>query len=291
MAIERIDVVSTSPARHDSFARLLPHADVRQLNPRFTEELMQRPLNVQPAEWPMEMAERKALQDVVAVMVQAASGKLASENVIKEIGSTTEGRHLRLYSDTITISYAAETSDETPRVLEKPRDLVSWFTDKDNGALALSGKNVEICTGITAIDMKNLDSHPATVLVRIVAKMRPYGIEEIQKIIEKNGPQAVLTTAGGISIWNGGTALYEADTPLKIFLQTDPFQQPVLINEINGWQKLDSETLKQILYGAVPEAMDGLTRKLDSLAAQRKIIKSIPVAVKQAKSNLADSSK
>jgi len=286
MAIERLDIVSTSSARQDSFARLLPKADVRQIKPRFTEELMPRPLNVQPAEWPMEMAEQKALQDLTAVMVLGISDELASKNMLKEVGSTTEGRHIRIYSDTITISYSADAADDTPTVLEKPRDLVSWFTDKDRGALALSGKNVEICSGITGIDMKNPDSYPATVLVRIVAKMRPYGMEDINNIIEKHGPQAVLTTAGGISLWNGGTSLYDGNIPLKIYLQTDPFEQPQLINEIHNWQQMDNDSIKQILYGAVPEAMDSLLHKLDSVAAQKKIIQSIPVTVKQVKSNI-----
>ncbi len=284
MAIERLDIVSSSAARHDAFSQLLPHTDVRLVTPRFTEELIQRPLNVQPAEWPMEMAERKALQDISAVMVLGVVNDLSGQNMIKEIGSKNEGRHLRIYSDTITISFAGETSDETPTVLEKPRDLVSWFHDKDKGALASSGKNIEICTGITAIDMKNPDAHPATVLVRILSKMRPYSMEDINKIIETYGPQAILTTAGGISIWNGGTKLYDGSVPLRVYLQTDPLQQPVLVNEIPDWQNKDTDALKRVLYGAVPEAMESLVHKLDSLAAQKKIIQSIPITVRQAKS-------
>lgn len=287
MAIERLDVVSSSPARTHTFELLYPDAKVRQIKPRFTEELMPRPLSVQPSEWPMEMAERKMLQDVVAVLVQAASQTIPNDHILHEVGSPGEGKHLRIYSDTITISQAAAPGDK-PTVLEKPRDLVSWFHDKEHGALALSDKHIEICTGITGIDMKNPDSHPATVLVRIVAKMRPYTIQDINSIIEKNGPQAVLTTAGGISIWNGGTSLYDGTVPLKIYLQTDPQEHPVIIKEIPGWQQLDKEYLKQILYGAIPEAMGALTNKLDALAAQKKIIDSIPVTVRQAKSNLAE---
>ncbi len=225
------------------------------------------------------------LQDVVAVLVQAASQTIPNDRILGEVGSPGEGKHYRIYSDTITVAHGEHEGDK-PTVLEKPRDLVSWFHDKEHGALALSNKNIEICTGITGIDMKNPDSHPATVLVRIVAKMRPYSIQDINSIIEKNGAQAVLTTAGGISIWNGGTSLYDGSVPLKIYLQTDPLENPTMIKEIQDWQQLDKEYLKQILYGAIPEAMDSLSHKLDSLAAQKKIIDSIPVQVEQAKSNI-----
>lgn len=281
MAIEQLDVVSSSPARTHSFELLLPNTKIRQIKPRFTEELMPRPLNVDASEWPMEMAEQKALQDVTAVLVLAATKQLAGDNLMAEINEAGPGRHLRIYSDTITIRHDGDTP---PIVLEKARDLVSWMQDKEHGALALSDKEVEICTGITAIDMKNPDSHPATVLVRIRTKMKPYTMQDVQDIIDKHGPQAVLTTAGGISIWNGGTHLYDGSIPLKVSLQTDQFSPSVLINEIHDWQDMDKEKLKQILYGAIPEAMDSLTHKLDSLAAQKKIIDSIPVTVRQKRS-------
>lgn len=284
MAIERLDVVSTSRARHDSFARLLPKTDVRQINPRFTEELMQKPLSIQPSEWPMEMAERKALQDITAVMVLGTINSITDQNLIKETGSTGEGKHLRIYSDTISIAY---DNNQKPIVLEKPRDLISWFQDREKGAMALSDKNIEICTGITGIDMKNPDAHPATVLVRIIAKMRPYTINDVNTIIEKHGAQAILTTAGGISIWNGGTSCYDGTVPLKIYLQNDPQETPIFINEIPNWQQLDGESIKQILYGAIPEAMDSLQNKLDTLAAQKRIIQSMPVTVRQTRSTLS----
>jgi len=281
MAIERLDVVSTSRARHDSFARLLPKTDVRQINPRFTEELMQKPLSIQPSEWPMEMAERKALQDITAVMVLGTINSIADQNLIKETGSTGEGKHLRIYSDTISIAY---DKNQKPIVLEKPRDLISWFQDREKGAMALSDRNIEICTGITGVDMKNPDAHPATVLVRIIAKMRPYTINDVNTIIEKHGAQAILTTAGGISIWNGGTSCYDGTVPLKIYLQNDPQETPIFINEIPNWQQLDGESIKQILYGAIPEAMDSLQNKLDTLAAQKRIIQSMPLTIRQTKS-------
>lgn len=285
MAIERLDIVTSSPARHDSFVRLLPHTDVRRLDPRFTEELIQQPLNVQPAEWPMEMAERKALQDLAAAYVLATTDEAAHQGMVAEIGKSTEARHIRMYSDTITVSYAGETSDETPTVLEKPKDIASWFKDKERGALALSGKNIEICTALTAIDAKNPNAPPVTILVRIATKMSPYTLEDVKRVIEKHGPQAVLTTAGGISLWNGGTPLYDGSIPLKIYLQTDPLQQPVLVNEIRGWQQLDNDHLKQMLYGAVPEAMESMIRKMDNQAEQKRVIDSIPVTVRQASSN------
>jgi hypothetical protein len=283
MAIERLDVVSSSRARTDSFARLLPDAEVRQITPRFTEELMQKPLSREPSEWPMEMAEQKALQDITAVMVLGTINNMADQNLLAEVGSNTEGRHIRVYSDTISIAHNGNPEGK-PIVLEKPRDLATWFQDREKGAMALSDKHIEICTGITGIDMKNPDSHPATVLVRIVAKMRPYSMGEVNDIIEKHGAQAILTTAGGISIWNGGTKLYDGDVPLEIYLQTDPLTTPVKVNEIPDWQKLDGEQLKQILYGAIPEAIDSLQGKLDSIAQQNRIIQSMPVTVRQAKS-------
>lgn len=281
MAIERLDVVSTSRARHDSFARLLPQTDVRQITPRFTEELMQKPLSIQPSEWPMEMAERKALQDIASVMVLGTINSLANQNLIAETKSAGEGKHLRIYSDTISIAY---DNNEQPVVLEKPRDLISWFQDREKGAMALSDKKIEICTGITGIDMKDPDAHPATVLVRIVAKMRPYTINDVNAIIEKHGAQAILTTAGGISIWNGGTSCYDGTVPLKIYLQTDPQEPQVFINEIPNWQNLGGEAIKQILYGAIPESIASLQGKLDTLSAQKKIIQSMPVTVRQSTS-------
>lgn len=278
MSIEQLTVVSSSPARTHSFELLYPNAKIRQVKPRFTEELMPRPLSVEPSEWPMEMAQEKALQDIAAVLTLAATKQLTGEGLLAEINQAGEGRHLRIYSDTITVK---KNGDGKATVLEKPRDLVSWFSDKERGALALSDKHVEICTGITAIDMKNPNSHPATVLVRILSKMRPYTMEDLNQIIEKHGAQAVLTTAGGISIWNGGTSLYDGTVPLQISLQTDPYTEPVVIREIHDWQKMDTDQLKQILYGALPEAMDSLVDKLDSLAAQKKILDQIPVTVTQ----------
>lgn len=287
MPIERIDVVSSSRARHDSFARLMPTADVRQISPRFTEELMQKPLSVEPSEWPMEMAEKKALQDIAAVLVLGAVNDIAEANVLTGDGAKDHGRHLRIYSDTISIMHDTKQPEKPPVVLEKPRDLVSWFQDKEKGALALSDKNIEICTGITGIDMNNPETHPATVLVRIVAKMKPYTITDVNKIIEDHGAQAILTTAGGISIWNGGTKLYDGSVPLKIYLQTDPQLPPQLVNEIPNWQSLDGERVKQILYGAIPEAIDSLEQKLDTMATQRRIINSMPIAIRQTVSTLS----
>lgn len=282
--VNRLDVVTSSAARTHSWELLLPNAQVRQVKPGFTEELMEQPRNARLAEWPMEMAEQKAFQDISGLLVLAASNEISGQNMIKEIGSKSEGRHLRMYSDTITIAFSGDNPEQNATVLEKPRDLVSWFRDREKGAMALSDKNIQICTGITAIDMKNPDSHPATVLIRIAAKMRPYTIEEVNKIIEDHGAQAILTTAGGISIWNGGTLLYDGTVPLKVSFQADPFQKPVLINEIPNWQTINNEQIKQILYGAVPEAIDGLLHKLDSTAAQKKIIQNIPITIRQTRS-------
>lgn len=283
----RVTMVTSSAARHHSFEMLLPNIPVRRLDPRFTEELIPAPLNSQPSEWPMEMAERKAFQDITARFMLAALDTEVHENLIKEIGGPDVDHHLFIYSDTITVSYAGETSDETPKVLNKPKDLASWFQDKEEGALALSGKNIEICTALTAIDMKHPDAHPITILVKITAKMKPYTLSDVRQLIEIHGPQAVLTTAGGISIWNGGTSLYDGTVPLKVYLQSDPRDQPVLVNEIRNWQTLDTEQLKQILYGAVPQAMGALLTRLDTIEEQKKAIDQIPQTVKQAKSNLA----
>jgi hypothetical protein len=284
MAIERLDVVTSSPARHDAFARLLPNAEVRRFDPHFTEELIPKPVNTNPSEWPMEMAEKKALHDLAAMYVIATTNEEVFRNMVKEVGGPDEGKHIRIYSDTITV-FRNPQDDSDARVLEKPRDIPSWLKDKEKGALSLSGKNIEICTAITAMDVKNPDTVPTTVLIRIVSKMRPYNIGDVEQIIAEHGPQAVLTTAGGISLWNGGTHLYDGDTPLRVYLQADAQQDPVLINEIPGWQSLPVDDLKQILYGALPEALESVVSRLDSLHSEKKIIKSIPVTVRQKRSS------
>lgn len=282
--IERMTVVTSSPARHHSFELLLPDVVVKRESPGFTEELIEKPLGKKPSEWPMEMAQQKAFQDLAVQYVLHSTRQTIESGLVGEIPQEGNGRHLRIYSDTITVSHDAKDGEPVDRVLHKPQDIASWFKDKENGVMALSGKQIEICTAITAIDTKNPATHPATILVRIGAKMKPYELEDVKQIIEKHGAQAVLTTAGGISIWNGGTALYEGDVPLTISIQTDPLQDPIQVRKIPNWQKLDNESIKQILYGAIPEAMDSLLWKIDWIADQKQIIDNIPVTVRQSRS-------
>lgn len=281
--IDRMTIVTSSPARHHSFSMLLPDIQVDRIDPHFTEELIDKPLNIRPAEWPMEMAQHKALQDLAVMYAIGSTNKTIEDGKIGETESL-KGKHIRVYSDTITVSYKGNDPNEVPRSLEKPQDLISWFKDKENGAMALSGKTVQICTALTAFDVNNPLSHPVTILVRIDAKMRTYALEDVKKIIDNHGPQAILSTAGGISIWNGGTSLYDGTVPLRISIQSDAHQEPVPVSEIPDWQKLDGEKIKQILYGAVPESLEMLLAKIDWIADQKKLIDSIPVNVRQTRS-------
>ena len=236
---------------------------VRQVPFGFTESTIHKPINSSPSEWPFEVAKEKALQDIAGLLVLGTVNNVAHKDLVGEITSRP-GRTIRLYSDTVQVSYDADSPDDTPRVLEKPPSLEQWITDPDNGALLQSGKNFEICTALTGIDLTNPLAHPATVLVRVAGKMRPYTMDDVMNIINKHGAHDVTMAAGGISIQNGGTELYDKTEPLRCYIQTDPNVAPRLAFEIPTWDHLDLKTLRRFVYGAVPEALQALITQIDN---------------------------
>lgn len=257
-----LDIATSSKERTMAFASLLPPDRVRQVPFGFTETTIHKPVNSSPAEWPFEVAKEKALQDVAGLLVLGTVNNVAHKDLVGEI-MTRPGRTIRLYSDTVQVSYDADSSDDTPRVLEKPANLEQWLKDPDNGALQQSGKNFEICTALTGIDLTNPLAHPATVLVRIAGKMRPFTIDDVLNVINTHGPYDVTMAAGGISIQNGGTDLYDKTQPLRCYVQTDPNVAPRLAFEIPTWDHLDLKTLRRFVYGAVPEALQALVTQID----------------------------
>ena len=205
MAIERnnyrLDVVTSSPARTDAFRTLLGPQRVRQVLPHFTEDVIRKPDAQKPHEWPMEMAERKALQDVAALMVLSYVNQTVETGHIEDVH--VKGRRvIRLYSDTVNIAFADDMSDEQTMILEKPKSVAQWLTDTKNGAMVMSGKNFEICTALTAIDMTDTTLHPTTILIRISGKMKPFTTGDVRQFIQKYGEENILKSASGISFIN-----------------------------------------------------------------------------------------
>ncbi len=258
-----LDVVTSSKERVMAFRSLLPPDRVRQIQPGFTETVIHKPVNSSPSEWPFEVAREKALQDITGLLVQGVVNNTAYEGLLGNV-STRPGRTIRLYSDTVQVSYNADAPDDKPKILEKPVNIEHWLTDPENGALSQSGKNFEICTALTGIDLTNPAAHPSTVLVRITGKMRPYDMSDVMKVIHTHGERDVTMAAGGVSIQNGGTKLYDKTEPLRYYIQKNPNQQPQLIFEIPSWDHLDLSTLRRFVYGAVPEALDALVTQIDN---------------------------
>lgn len=258
-----LDVVTSSKERVMAFRSLLPENRVRQIKPGFTETVIHKPVNSSPSEWPFEVAREKALQDITGLLVQGVVNKSACEGLLGDLSSQS-ARTIRLYSDTVQVSYNTDAPDDTPKVLEKPISIEHWLTDTENGALSQSGKNFEICTALTGIDLTNPAAHPSTVLVRVAGKMRPYDLSDVMNVIHTHGERDITMAAGGVSIQNGGTELYDKTEPLRCYIQRDPNLQPQLIFEIPTWDHLDMETLRRFVYGAVPEALDALVTQIDN---------------------------
>lgn len=258
-----LDVVTSSKERVMAFRSLLPADRVNQVTPGFTETVIHKPVNSSPSEWPFEVAREKALQDITGLLVQGVVNKSACEGLVGDIADRP-GRTIRLYSDTVQVSYNAESPDDVPKVLEKPISIEHWLTDPENGALAQSGKNFEICTALTGIDLTDPSAHPATVLVRVAGKMRPYDMSDVMNVIHTHGERDITMAAGGVSIQNGGTELYDKSEPLRCYIQKDPNLQPQLVFEIPSWDHLSLTTLRRFVYGAVPEALDALITQIDN---------------------------
>lgn len=258
-----LDVVTSSKERVMAFRSLLPPDRVRQIQPRFTETVIHKPVNSSPSEWPFEVAREKALQDITGLLVQGIVNNTAYEGLLGNV-STRSGRTIRLYSDTVQVSYNADAPDETPKILERPISIEHWLTDPENGALSQSGKNFEICTALTGIDLTNPAAHPSTILIRVTGKMRPYDMGDVMNVIHRHGERDITMAAGGVSIQNGGTELYDKTQPLRFYIQKDPNQQPQLIFEIHSWDHLDISTLRRFVYGAIPEALDTLVTQIDN---------------------------
>lgn len=260
-------VVSSSRARHDAFASLLGPENVRQVRPHFTEDIIRKPINTQTAEWPMEMSETKAFQDIAALMVLSYLNQTVETGLRGDVRMDNE-RIIRLYSDTINIAYAGDTLDDATLILEKPRNIENWIVDRERGAMALSGKHTELCTAITAIDMTNPDVHPRTVLVRTAIKMRPYTEKDVRAFVDRHGKEAIMKSASGISFINGSVELFDTEQPLRMYIQTDPNLPPSLIAELPTWSHLTQEDRQRILYGAVPEAIQLLTSEFPEAKPQ-----------------------
>lgn len=250
-------VVTSSDARVDAFTQLLGTENVEKVPPHFTEDIIRKPVNSNVAEWPIEMAERKAMQDISALMV------LSYVNGVVETGRMgdihTDGKRvIRLYSDTINIAYDHDINDENTVVLEKPKNIASWLADREKGAMALSGKKTELCTGLTAIDMSDPTVHPTTILIRTAVKMRPFTPADVRTFIERHGEESVLKSASGISFINTSVELFDTESPLRTYIQTDPSKPPTLLFELPTWGHLTLADRTRILYGAIPEAVQAL---------------------------------
>lgn len=252
-------IVTTSEPRTAAFASVFGADRVRRVTPLFTEDTIRKPINtVQPAEWPIETAEQKAFQDIAAHMVRSYL-----TNVV-DTGRTNDyhvdgDRIIRIYSDTINIAYAGDISDESTLILEKPKNLERWMNDRERGAMALSGKYTELCTALTAIDMTNPNVHPNTVLVRTTVKMKPFTKDDVQEFVARHGEKAIMTSASGISFINGTVELFDTQSPLRTYIQTDPNLPPSLLFELPTWDHLSHQDRLRMLYGAIPEAMHILT--------------------------------
>lgn len=250
-------VVTSSDARVDAFTQLLGRENVEKVPPHFTEDIIRKPVNSNVAEWPIEMAERKAMQDISALMVLSYVNGVVETGRIGDI-QTSGKRMIRLYSDTINIAYDHDINDENTVVLEKPKNIASWLADREKGAMALSGKNTELCTGLTAIDMSDPTVHPATILIRTAVRVRPFTPTDVRAFIERHGEESVLKSASGVSFINETVELFDTDSPLRTYIQTDPSQPPTLLFELPTWGHLTLADRTRILYGAIPEAIDTL---------------------------------
>lgn len=250
-------VVTSAPARTQAFASLLGEDRVKQVKPHFTEDNIRKPVNSQHSEWPVEMAEHKAFQDISSLLVQSYLDGVV--NTGNEGDIFVDGKRIiRLYSDTINIAYAGDMSDDTTQILEKPKDLKTWIVDRERGAMALSGKHTELCSAITAIDMTNPHVTPNTVLVRTTVKMKPFTPDDVKQFVQKHGEQAIMKSASGISFINSSVELFDTNYPLRTYIQTDPNLPPSLAFELPTWGHLSREDRVRILYGAIPEAIQQL---------------------------------
>lgn len=265
MAVERkhlhLDIVTSSPARTSAFQMLLGSDRVRQVQPLFTEDAMRKPVSTvesQPAEWPMQVAEHKAFQDLAAHVVNSYLTSTVEDGRLGEI-KKDDGRLIRIYSDSVNIAYASDTSDSTAVVLEKPKNIGAWLADTQHGAMALSGKNIELCTALTAIDMTDPSVHPTTTLVRLSMKMKPFTIQDVKQFIEKYGEQSILKSASGISFINEAADLFETQEPLKIYIQTDTSHPPSLLMQYPTWDHLGQKERVRLLYGAIPEVVASIS--------------------------------
>lgn len=259
MAIERnnyrLDVVTSSPARADAFRTLLGPDRVRQILPHFTEDIIRKPNLQKPHEWPMEMAERKALQDIAALMVLSYVNQTVETGHLEDVPIDGK-RVIRLYSDTVNTAFATDTSNEINMILEKPKSIPQWLSDPKQGVMAMSGKNFEICTALTAIDMTDPTLHPTTILIRINGSMKPFTIADVKQFILKYGEENILKSASGISFINDHADLFDTNEPLKIYIQTDADASPNLLFELPTWDTLPQKDRLRLLYGALPEALD-----------------------------------
>lgn len=250
-------IVTSSPARTNAFASLLGADRVHQVLPHFTEDIIRKPVNMNVAEWPLEMAERKAMQDISALMVRSYINGAVETGHAGDI-HTQGDRVIRIYSDTINITYDKDIFDDTAVVNEKPKNIAQWMSDRVNGAMGMSGKNTELCTALTAIDMTDPSVHPTTVLVRTAIKMKPFTIQDVQEFVRKHGADSVLKSASGISFVNDTVELFDTDSPLRTYIQTNPDEPPTLVHEYKTWGHLTHEERLRILYGAVPQAIEQL---------------------------------
>jgi predicted house-cleaning NTP pyrophosphatase (Maf/HAM1 superfamily) len=237
---------------------LLGKDNVKQIAPRFTEDIMRRPINHQTAEWPIEMAENKALQDMAALMVYSYLNGVIETGTVTDI-KPDQKRIIRIYSDTINITYAGDMADESTVVLEKPKNIGQWLADRQRGAMALSGKNSELCTALTAIDMTDSSVHPTTVLLRTAIKMRPFTIDEAKAFIARHGEGAVLNSASGVSFINDSVELFDTSAPLRTYIQKDPNDPPSLLFELPRWDHLTKQERIQILYGGIPQVIEAIS--------------------------------
>lgn len=250
-------IVTSSPARTNAFASLLGSDRVHQVLPHFTEDIIRKPVNVNVAEWPLEMAERKAMQDISALMVRSYINGAVETGSAGDIHTDGE-RVIRIYSDTINITYDKDIFDNTAVVNEKPKNIAQWMSDRTNGALGMSGKNTELCTALTAIDMTDASVHPTTVLVRTAIKMKPFTMADVQEFVKKHGADSILKSASGISFVNDTVELFDTQSPLRTYIQTNPDEPPTLLYEYPTWDHLTHEDRLRILYGAVPQAIEQL---------------------------------
>lgn len=264
----QFQIVTSAKARAEAFSSLLGKQHVTQVLPHFTEDIMRKPINTQPAEWPIEMAETKAFQDIAALYVLSYLDGTINTGVLGET-KPDGNRTIRIYSDTINIAYSNESTDDITMVLEKPKNIDTWVIDRERGALALSGKHTELCTALTAIDLTDPTVHPRTILMRTAVKMKPFTQEDIEKFITRHGEDAILKSASGISFINESVELFDTSYPLRIYIQTDPNVPPSLVTELPTWDHLTQEQRQRILYGAIPESIHTLTHQFPDARPSR----------------------